>query len=135
MIRFLTLNQLLIIYRKVIEQTSGSPGVRDHSALVSALAQPRMTFEGKDLYPTIVEKAAALGYSLIQNHPFIDGNKRVGHAAMEVFLILNGYEIEASVDDQEKIIIQLASGNITRNDFLNWLKKHVIASHLTESQP
>ncbi len=69
MMRFLTLNQLLIIHRGVIEQTGGSPGVRDHSALVSALAQTRMTFDGKDLYPTLVEKAAALGYSIILNHP------------------------------------------------------------------
>jgi len=130
MMHFLTLNQLLIIHRGVIKQTEGSPGVRDHSALLSALAQPRMTFDGKDLYPTLVEKAAALGYSIILNHPFIDGNKRAGHAALEVFLILNGYEIQAGVDEQEKIILQLASGELTREDFLNWLEKHVISFHL-----
>ena len=130
MMHFLTLNQLLIIHHGVIKQTGGSPGVRDHSALLSALAQPRMTFDGKDLYPTLLEKAAALGYSIIQNHPFIDGNKRAGHAALEVFLILNGYEIEAGVNEQEKIILHLASGEITREDFLNWLKQHVISFHL-----
>ncbi len=130
MMHFLTLNQLLIIHHGVIKQTGGSLGVRDHSALLSALAQPRMTFDGKDLYPTLVEKAAALGYSIIQNHPFIDSNKRAGHAALEVFLILNGYEIKAGVDEQEKIILHLASGEITREDFLNWLKKHVISFHL-----
>jgi death-on-curing protein len=130
MMRFLTLNQLLIIHRGVIKLTGGSPGVRDHSTLLSALAQTRMTFDGKDLYPTLVEKAAALGYSIILNHPFIDGNKRAGHAALEVFLILNGYEIEAGVDEQEKIILQLASGEITRDNFLTWLKKHVISFHL-----
>ena len=127
---FLTSNQLLIIHRGVIKQTGGSPGVRDHSALLSALAQPRMTFDGKDLYPTLIEKAAGLGYAIILDHPFIDGNKRAGHAALEVFLILNGYEIEAGVDEQEKIILQLASGEITREGFLNWLKKHVIAIRL-----
>jgi death-on-curing protein len=89
-----------------------------------------MTFDGKDLYPTLVEKAAALGYSIILNHPFIDGNKRAGHAALEVFLILNGYEIQAGVDEQEKIILQLASGELTREGFLNWLEKHVISFHL-----
>ena len=89
-----------------------------------------MTFDGKDLYPTLIEKAAALGYAIILDHPFIDGNKRAGHAALEVFLILNGYEIEAGVDEQEKIILQLASGEITREGFLNWLKKHVIANRL-----
>ena len=89
-----------------------------------------MTFDGKDLYPTLIEKAAALGYSIIINHPFIDGNKRAGHAALEVFLILNGYEIEAGVDEQEKIILQLASGELTREEFLNWLEKHAISFHL-----
>lgn len=58
-----------------------------------AVAQPRMTFGGEDLYPTIIEKASALGFSLINNHPFIDGNKRLGHAAIETFLVLNGFEV------------------------------------------
>ena len=72
-------------------------------ALESALAQPQMTFGGEDLYPTLVDKAAALGYALIKNHPFLDGNKRTGHAAMEVFLVLNGYEIHADVEEQEHV--------------------------------
>ena len=126
---FLTLNQLLIIHRRVINQTGGSPGVRDHSALLSALAQPKMTFDGKDLYPTLIEKAAALGYAIILNHPFIDGNKRAGHASLEVFLILNGYEIKAGVDEQEKIILHLAAGELTREGFLIWLEKHVTIFH------
>jgi death-on-curing protein len=85
-----------------------------------------MTFEGKDLYPSLAEKAAALCYSLINNHAFVDGNKRIGHAAMEVFLIINGYEIEAAVDDQEEIILKLASSSMERSDFLDWLKKNMI---------
>jgi len=60
------------------------------------------------------------------NHPFIDGNKRIGHAAMETFLILNGYEIEATVDEQEQLILDLATGNITRKSFIKWLKHHII---------
>jgi death-on-curing family protein len=84
-------------------------GVFNLPALESTLAQPRMTFAGADLYPTLVEKAAALGYPLIQNHPFVDGNKRTGHAAMEVFLVLNGHEIRAAVDEQERIILQVAA--------------------------
>lgn len=59
------------------------------------------------------------------NHPFIDGNKRIGHAAMEVFLILNGYEIESTIDEQEEIILTMASGGLTRNDFTVWLKSHI----------
>lgn len=80
-------------------QSGGAVGVLNLPALESALAQPRMTFGGEDLYPTLVEKAAALGHSLIANHPFVDGNKRTGHAAMEVFLMVNGCEIQASVKD------------------------------------
>jgi death-on-curing protein len=86
-----------------------------------------MTFGGKDLYPSIVEKAAALGYSLIQNHPFLDGNKRTGHAAMEVFLFLNDFEIQSSVDEQETIILHVASGETDREAFTGWLRDHVTA--------
>jgi death-on-curing protein len=85
-----------------------------------------MTFSGEDLYPTIIEKAAALGFSLIKNHPFVDGNKRIGHAAMEAFLILNGYEIDASVDEQERIILQLAAGELKRKAFTEWLRAHAV---------
>ena len=88
-------------------------GLRDRGAIESAVAQPEMTFGGDDLYPTIAEKAAALGHSLIQNHPFIDGNKRVGHAAIEVFLVLNGYEISASVDEQEQTVLTVANGGMS----------------------
>lgn len=85
-----------------------------------------MTFGGEDLYPSLVEKAATLGYSLINNHPFVDGNKRVGHAAMEVFLILNGLEIVESVDEQERVILQVASGELDRAQFVNWLEGRII---------
>jgi death-on-curing protein len=87
-----------------------------------------MTFEGRELYPSIVDKAAALGYSLVQNHPFLDGNKRTGHAAMEAFLLLNGFEIQSSVDEQERIILQVASGETDREAFTRWLRDHVIAN-------
>jgi len=85
-----------------------------------------MTFDQEDLYPTVSEKAAALGFSLIQNHPFLDGNKRTAHATMETFLVLNGYEIIATVDDQEKIILDVAAGKIPREDFTSWLREHVV---------
>ncbi len=82
-----------------------------------------MTFSGKDLYKTIIDKAAALGFSLIMNHPFIDGNKRTGHASMELFLYFNGFEIKCDLIEQEKVILQVASGNMNRKDFTKWLKK------------
>jgi len=125
MIRFLTLVEVVELHRQIIEQSGGALGIRDRGALESALAQPRMTFGGEDLYPTLVDKAAAIGFSLVMNHPFIDGNKRIGHAAMEVFLVMNGYEIDASVDEQEAIILSLASGELKREAFTQWLKNHV----------
>jgi death-on-curing protein len=124
--RYLTLNELLQLHYRLIEQSGGSAGIHSIEALESALAQPRMTFGAKDLYPTIVEKAAALGFSLIRNHPFVDGNKRTGHAAMEIFLLLNGFEIDASVDEQEQMILQLAAGEVERKAFTEWLRAHIV---------
>ena len=123
--RYLILTEVFEIHRQVIEQSGGIMGIHNLGALESALAQPHMTFGGKDLYPTIIEKASALAFSIICNHPFTDGNKRVGHAAMEVFLILNGYEIDASVDEQEKIILQVASSELQREEFTDWLRNHI----------
>lgn len=127
MIRYLTLVEVLSLHRQIIEQSGGALGVRDLGALESALAQPHMTFGGEDLYPMLVDKAAALGFSIIMNHPFVDGNKRTGHAAMEIFLVLNRMEINASVDEQEQVILALASGNLGREPFVEWLKQHIKA--------
>ncbi len=125
--RYLTLGEVLELYRRIIGQSGGALGVLNLGGLESALAQPHMTFAGKELYPSVVAKAAALGYSLIQNHPFLDGNKRTGHAAMEVFLFLNGCELQAPVDEQERVILQVASGEIDREAFTVWLAGHVTA--------
>ncbi len=124
--RYLTVGEVLEIYSQVMKQSGGGFGIRELGALESAVAQPRMTFNGDELYPTIVEKASALGFSLIQNHPFIDGNKRAGHAAMESFLMFNGYEISANADEQVDVILGVASGKIDRNTFTEWLKNHVV---------
>lgn len=124
--RYLTLGEVLELYHRIIRQSGGSQGIRDLGALESALAQPRMTFGNQELYPTVVEKASALGFSLIKNHPFVDGNKRTGHAAMETFLVLNGFELDASVDEQEQIILQVASGELESDEFTAWLSGHVV---------
>lgn len=124
--RYLTVGEVLGIYNRVIKQSGGGVGIRDLGALESAVAQPRMTFNGEELYRTIVEKASALGFSLIQNHPFIDGNKRAGHAAMEIFLMLNGFEMSASVDEQVEIILGVASGKMSREVFTDWLQNHIV---------
>jgi death-on-curing protein len=123
--RYLTLNEILQLHERIIEQSGGSYGVRDIGALESAIAQPRVTFGGSDLYPTIADKASAVCYSLIQNHPFVDGNKRVGHAAMETFLVLNGHEIDALVDEQERIVLAVAAGRLGRDEFTEWVRSHI----------
>jgi death-on-curing protein len=83
--------------------TGGAAGIRDFAALESAVAQPKATFGDSDLYPSLAEKAAALCLALVQGHPFLDGNKRIGHAAMETLLVLHGNEIEAPTDTQERM--------------------------------
>ncbi len=124
--RYLTLTEVLDLHRLVLEQSGGMAGVRDMSALESVVAQPEMTFEGEELYPTIAEKASALAFSLVMNHPFVDGNKRVGHAAMETFLVLNGHELNAPVDEQEQVILQLAASTIGRSEFTEWARAHLV---------
>jgi death-on-curing protein len=82
-----------------------------------------MTYGGEDLYPDLAAKAGALAFSLIQNHPFLDGNKRIGHAAMETFLVLNGHELWASVDDAEATILAVASGQLDRDGLVDWVRR------------
>ncbi len=124
--RYLTFDELLELHRLILERSGGLDGILDIGAIESAVSQPYMTFDGNDLYSGLVEKAATLGFALIANNPFFDGNKRVGHAAMETFLILNGYEINASIDEQEYIIVKAASGEISRDEFSEWLESHII---------
>ena len=85
--RYLSFEEVVSLHSQIIAQSGGSSGLRDRGALESAVAQPEASFGGQELYPSLAEKTAALGHSLIQNHPFVDGNKRIGHAAMEVHSI------------------------------------------------
>lgn len=124
--RYLSIGEVLTLYQRIMAETCGKAGIENLNALQSSLAQPRMTFEGKDLYPTISDKAAILGYSLIKNHPFSDGNKRIGHASTEVFLLLNGFEIQSSVDEQETTILKIATGEMSLSAFTDWLKARVV---------
>ena len=123
--RYLTVAEVIELYRQMMETSGGTVGILSMEALESAVAQPRITFGGKDLYPAIIEKAAALGFSLIMNHAFVDGNKRIGHYAMETFLVINGYELNASLDEQEATILRLASGNLSRDAFTNWIRENI----------
>lgn len=123
--RYLTVSEVIELYRQTMETSGGTVGILSIESLESAVAQPRATFGGKELYPTIIEKAAALGFSLVMNHAFVDGNKRIGHYAMETFLVINGYELDAPVDEQETLILQLASGKLSRDEFTNWIRTRI----------
>jgi death-on-curing protein len=126
--RYLTLGEVVALHRAVLESSGGASGVRDLGALESALAQPRASFGGVDLHVSVYAKAAALGFSLALNHPFLDGNKRVAHAAMETFLLLNGFEIDAAIDEQERLMLDLAAGRVTRQQLADWLQMHLAAA-------
>ncbi len=124
--RYLSIAELIELHRMVIDQSGGSDGIRDLGGLESVIAQPRMTFDQRELYPSLEEKAAALCFSLVGNHPFVDGNKRVGHATMETFLVLNGHGLQASVDDAESAMLSLAAGNTSREELAQWIRQHMV---------
>ena len=112
------------IHKVLINTFGGSHGVRDINGLESALARPFQSFENQELYPSVILKAAALLESILLNHPFIDGNKRVGYTLMRLFLLSNGFDIEASQDDKYEFIISVASGKKDFDGIDKWLTVH-----------
>lgn len=122
--KYLHYKQTLFIYRKLMQATAGLGGLRDEGLLHSALARPRLTFAGKDLYLTLFEKVAVLGYSLIKNHPFVDGNKRLAFEAMDITLRMNGYRISASLEKKYKFVLDIAKGELDETKIADWLKKN-----------
>lgn len=104
-----------------------SPGVRDENLLASAVNTPFQTFMGNDLYPSIYDKAAQLCYGLANNHPFTDGNKRTALHSMYVYLIINGYDITATQQEVENLIIDVAAGHMTNVELAQWLIDNTIS--------
>jgi death on curing protein len=121
-LRALSVDEVLYIHSQVIAASGGSYGLRDRGALESSVSQPAQTFAGAELYPDVVSKAAALAFFLSSNHPFVDGNKRVAHAALVVMLRLNAFSLSAPVDEQEDVMLRLASGQLTRETFTAWVQ-------------
>ena len=125
MIKF-SKEKILLLHQVMAEATGGDVGVRDDALLESAIENIYATFDGFELYPSKEEKAARLGYSLISNHAFVDGNKRIGMYIMISFLELNGIKIDANNDDVVNLGLSVASGNANYDDILNWINEHKI---------
>ena len=123
MIRFSD-DKIKLLYKLMVEETGGSFGIRDENLLNSALNGIFQTFDGKDLYPTKEEKGAMLGYSLISNHAFVDGNKRIGVYVMLTFLEVNGIRIECTDNELIELGLGVAAGKIRYEELLDWILNH-----------
>jgi death-on-curing protein len=123
-IKYLSIELVKIIHTDQIRRYGGSLGIRDHNLLQSAIAQSRITVGGKSAHKTIFDKAAAYGFHICRNHPFIDGNKRVAFVCMYIFLEKNGWTINTSEEDAYRMMIELAQGKYTRSKLSSWLKEN-----------
>ncbi len=115
-----------MLHSQLIAETGGTDGIRDETLLESALNAPFQTFGDTQAFPSIHQKAARLGYGLIQNHAFVDGNKRIGTHAMLVFLALNKIELEYEQNELVDFILQIADGSLPFNDLLRWVIEHQV---------
>ena len=118
-------NEVLELHKLVIQEHGGSHGVRDEGLLESAIYMPYMTFDGIDLYPSIEEKAAQLCFGLVKNHPFIDGNKRVGTLCMLQLLRANRIKIICTELELQDCILSLAKGELSSEELTAWIKAHI----------
>jgi death on curing protein len=123
-VRFIPEELVITIHADLLQRYGGQAGLRDQNLLESALAQPRMTVGGKFAHKTIFDKAAAYGYHVCQNHPFIDGNKRVAFVLMDIFLQRNGWQIVAHEEDAYSLMVELSSSKISKTQLALWLKEH-----------
>ena len=123
MIRF-SVDKVKLLQQLMAEETGGSVGIRDEGLLDSAIEGIYQTFDGKELYPSKEEKGARLGYSLISNHSFLDGNKRIGMFVMLTFLEVNGIRLECTNEDVAEAGLAVATGKMGYEDLLEWVKSH-----------
>jgi len=125
-VKHVSYNQILDIYREQNAKFGGFCAIRDNNALLSVIANPQRQFAGKDLYPTLAQKAAILVYSMIKNHPFIDGNKRMAFICGRILLRLNGYDI-GSREDYYNIIKKIAKDEAGKEDVFEWFELSIVA--------
>ena len=126
MIEYLSVEQVLALHRALVHEFGGSPGVRERGSLESAVARPAMTFGGEDLYGDVAAKAGALMHSLVLNHPFVDGNKRAGVAAAELFLELNGHGLNATDEELEALTLAAAEGALEVEALAIWMRQRLV---------
>ncbi len=120
------IEQAILLHEVMAERTGGDPGIRDIALLDSALSSAYQTFGGEELYPTLEEKAARLGFSLISNHPFVDGNKRIGMYVMLVFLEVNGVKMNPSEAEVIRAGLSVAASKMTFDELLLWINENRI---------
>ena len=125
----LLVEEVIYIHSEAVRCSGGSDGIRDMGLLESAVNAPFQSFGGYDVYPTIYEKAARLGFGLAQNHAFIDGNKRIAAHAMLVYLKANGITLNYTQKELEDIFLGLAASEVTFDDLVNWIKSHESPGH------
>lgn len=121
----LTKEQIMMLHRALITESGGSVEIRDEGLLDSAINAPFQTFGGDELYPSLLEKASRLGFGLIKNHPFVDGNKRIGTHAMLVFLAVNHIELQYEDLELIHLILGIAAGEFDEAYLLAWLQQHI----------
>jgi len=119
-----TVETIITIHSELIHRIGGSPGIRDENLLDMSVNAPFQTFGGVDLYPTLIDKAAQLTYSLIKNHPFLDGNKRIGVTVLIIFLKANGIEITCTNEELAALGWGLADSSITKAELAEWIISH-----------
>lgn len=124
---FLTVDQVLAIHRRMIEEFGGDPAVRDRGLLESAVMMPTAMFGGKFLHDGIPSMAAAYLFHICRNHPFMDGNKRTGLASAEMFVLFNNMRLDATNVEVEELTIGVAAGRISKNETVDFFSKHVVA--------
>ncbi|MDR0813290.1 MAG: type II toxin-antitoxin system death-on-curing family toxin [Oscillospiraceae bacterium] len=122
--KIISKKQALLIHRELIDRHGGSDGVRDIGLLESALAAPFQSAGGELFYPSLQQQAARLGFGIVQNHPFFDGNKRTGAHLMLIFLALNGIELEYTQKELVEVILNVASGTGSCDTLLRWIISH-----------
>lgn len=122
---WISAEDVILIHSRVIEGSGGLDGLRDRDGLEAAISAPMQTFDGKELYPTDLEKIARLGFGLASNHAFVDGNKRIGAMMTQLLLKWNGYDLTLRSSELAEMFIAIADGTAKEKDLLDWISRHL----------